>query len=300
MQQNNKLIAILTPTYNRAMKLKTLFASLQYQKTKNFIWYIIDDGSTDETQQLVKNFPEDNFKIKYFKKQNGGKHTALNYGVRLISEELIFIVDSDDYLTDDATTTIEEDWKKYKSIEKLVGLSYYRLDKSHKIIGGKYGKYENKVANFIEVRINNNLPGDKAEIWKTNILKKYPFPEFEGEHFLSEAVVWNAIAVDNYVMAFIPKGVYICEYLAGGLTRGGRRLRLENPLGTLMHAKSYFDKKVCFKVRIKYYLYYSSVAIYSNNLKRALKEVDGYNKVMVGLLIPVGYILSSYWKEKYK
>lgn len=300
MQQKNKLIAILTPTYNRAINLNTLFASLQKQETKNFIWYIIDDGSTDETQQSVENFSEDDFKIQYYKKQNGGKHTALNYGVKLISEELVFIVDSDDYLTNDATTIIEEDWKKYKSIEKLAGLSYYRLNESHKIIGGEYGEYENKVANFIEVRINNNLLGDKAEIWKTNVLKKYPFPEFEGERFLSEAVVWNAIAADDYTMAFIPKGVYICEYLEGGLTRDGRRLRLKNPLGTLMHAKSYFDKKVYLRVRLKYYLYYSSVAIYSNNMKKALKEVNGFNKVMVGLLAPIGYILSSYWKGKYK
>ena len=130
-------LAIFTPTYNRADTLKNLYESLKNQTNKSFVWYIIDDGSTDETEETVKNFINDDFEIIYQKKQNGGKHTAINFGIKFVREELTFIVDSDDSLTSDAVETIHSDWKKF-SKENVAGLSYYRIDANGKILGKEY------------------------------------------------------------------------------------------------------------------------------------------------------------------
>ena len=104
------MITILTPTYNRAELLKSLFASLCSQTCFDFEWLIVDDGSTDDTSLVVKTFKSDKFPIRYYLKENGGKHTALNYSHPYIKGELLFIVDSDDILTPDAINTINKNF----------------------------------------------------------------------------------------------------------------------------------------------------------------------------------------------
>ena len=101
------MLTILTPTYNRAEELKRLGGSLLAQTSKDFEWLVIDDGSSDETAAVVNDFSSQaSFPVRYVKKDNGGKHTAINLGVSMISSGLTFIVDSDDWLTEDAVSTI--------------------------------------------------------------------------------------------------------------------------------------------------------------------------------------------------
>ena len=114
-------VAVLTPTYNRAYILDKLYLSLEEQTIKDFVWYIIDDGSTDDTESLISSFSCKEFSIKYTKKENGGKHTALNVGISQIEEELTIIVDSDDTLTKDAIETIKRDWDKYSGLQNICG-----------------------------------------------------------------------------------------------------------------------------------------------------------------------------------
>ena len=299
-EKKRKLIAIVTPTYNRCDDLAKLYESMLRQTSDNFNWYIVDDGSSDNTGEYVKQICActNIFQIFYMYKQNGGKHTALNHVIPKIAEELTFIVDSDDSLTSDAIETIENDWNIYRNNQNLCGLSYYRLKQDGSILGKEYGIYENKVDSFVNVRINYNIPGDKAEIWKTSILRRYPFPSFKNERFLSEAIVWNKIGCDGYLLAFIPKGIYICEYLNQGLTRSGRKMRLQNPFGTLEHAKSFFNKKIKLSIRLKYYLYYVSVAIYSGKVKYAFTQIQGFDRFMAVAMIPLGFSLAIFWKIK--
>ena len=108
-------ITVLTPTYNRGELLKKLYNSLCKQKCKDFEWLIVDDGSIDDTYACVEQIKKiADFPISYYKKENGGKHTALNYAYQFIKNPLTFIVDSDDFLTPDAISCIEEVYKKYK------------------------------------------------------------------------------------------------------------------------------------------------------------------------------------------
>ena len=96
-------VTVLTPTFNRAHTLDKLYRSLICQTCADFEWMIVDDGSTDNTKDLIESYiRENNFKISYYYKQNGGKHRALNYGIKNVDSELTFVVDSDDWLTPNA------------------------------------------------------------------------------------------------------------------------------------------------------------------------------------------------------
>ena len=125
-------LTVLTPTYDRAYTLTRVYESLVKQTKQDFQWIIIDDGSSDGTEELIMSFPKTGFELEYHKKSNGGKHTALNYAHQFIKGEMVVIVDSDDYLTDDAVETIQRDWLKYKNDKRIAGMSYMR------ILGGGY------------------------------------------------------------------------------------------------------------------------------------------------------------------
>lgn len=292
-----KELAILTPTYNRAYILPILYKSLLQQTNFNFCWYIIDDGSTDDTEKLCEEFKTDKFPIVYMKKENGGKHTALNTGISIIEEELTFIVDSDDYLTENAVETILIDWNLYRLTKDVVGLSYYRVFKNGKTIGDGYSG-DCLIGTYAEVRINNKVQGDKAEVYQTEILKKYPFPVFKGEKFLSEAITWNKISKDGYKLVYIPKGIYICEYIEDGLTKAGRKKMFLNPLGYLEHAKSYLYKGIKRSIQWKYTIMYIAVAALAKvSWKKVYKETP--MKLKFILAYPFGRILGFYWRHKY-
>ena len=119
-------LTILTPTYNRNLLLQQLYDSLCRQTDFNFQWLVIDDGSTDGTDKFFKNIQTNSFPIEYHWKENGGKHTALNYAHSYIKGKLVMIVDSDDYLSPDAVEVINRDWKKYSHIPDLAVLCYLK------------------------------------------------------------------------------------------------------------------------------------------------------------------------------
>ncbi len=295
----SKLIAILTPTYNRAKLLPDLYLSLTKQTCFDFKWYIIDDGSTDNTQEVVKSFSNEKFEIYYCSKENGGKHTACNVGFSLIDEELTFIVDSDDMLTPDAVEHIAKDWQKYKGIDNIAGLSYHKLTKSGEIVGNAYVGGDVVVSSYIDMRINNHVSGDSAEIFKTKILNALRFPEIDGEKFLSEAILWNEIANRGYNLVYIQKGIYYCEYLPGGLTSQGRIKQLQNPKGTMLHAKSYLSKGIKLSIRAKYMLMYIALVRFAGaTYKKAFLEC-GNKRLFIMEFLPAMF-LKLKWRKLIK
>ena len=120
-------ITVLTPTYNRRKLLQKLYTSLCSQDCMDFVWLVIDDGSNDNTDEYVSEIKKNaTFPIVYYKKENGGKHTALNYAYQYIDTPLTFIVDSDDRLTTDAISIVKETYKKYKDERDICGFSFLR------------------------------------------------------------------------------------------------------------------------------------------------------------------------------
>lgn len=285
-------LTILTPSYNREKCLNKLYESLINQTNKDFIWMVIDDGSSDNTKKLVNNFIKENkINIEYYYKENGGKHTALNYGIKKICTDLTFIVDSDDYLLEDAIDKV----LKHKITEEC-GICFLRGYSKDKVIGDDLSKIPYHY-NFLKMR--NKIKGDKAEVWKTSILKKYPFPTFKGEKFIGESVVWNEIS-KKYDMLFVNEIIYICEYLEGGLTSSGKAMRIKNPYGGMANSKTYFDTNlVSFKLKVKNMWLF---ICYGKFAKMKLKDIiksSGKNLFCI-INIPFGLITYYYFKRSTK
>ena len=139
MNTKNNFITIFTPAYNRAHLLQRLYDSLLIQTYKNFEWLIVDDGSTDNTKQIVDKFIEENkLQIKYIYKDNGGKHTAINTGVQQAKFDLFLIVDSDDFLPEDAVSLTFKAWQNVKDNSKVCGIIGLSQFTKGKIIGDKF------------------------------------------------------------------------------------------------------------------------------------------------------------------
>lgn len=229
-------ISIFTPTYNRRQLIERLYQSLLVQTEKNFEWLVVDDGSTDNTEKyfsdlLTKQQP---FPIRYIKQENGGKHRAINNGVKNASGELFFIVDSDDYLTENAIDKINQWVATLNGTHKWAGVSGLKGYSKDSVVG------QHSKATYVDAKNSErrkyNLLGDKAEVYFTDILKQHTFPEIPGENFISEEIVWNAIARDGYYIRWFNEIIYICNYLEGGLTKDNFKDR-NTPQGRLLWAK---------------------------------------------------------------
>ena len=224
---------VFTPTYNRAYTIENLYRSLQRQSFVDFEWIVVDDGSTDDTESLFQSFQQEKneFPIRYIKTENQGKHRAINRGVSVARGEMFYIVDSDDYLPDDALEVIDKMERTISPEEKaqfggVCGQKGYDLETP---IGKSF---DEEILDITSLeRQKHNVSGDKAEVFYTRILRNYPFPEFEGEKFLTECVVWDKIAYDRYKLRFFNHILMICEYLPDGLSAKGRALFEGNPAG---------------------------------------------------------------------
>lgn len=292
------LITVLTPTYNRASSLKKCYDSLLRQSCKNFEWFIVDDGSTDDTALIVENFiMEKKVSIKYMKKNNGGKHTALNYGIKKINSDLVVILDSDDYLTEDAIEQIMFYYNKYKESKKLCGFSFLKLHPTGEVIGDKFPKDE-EIASFINMRLNRKVRGDKCEVFFTKCLKEYPFPEFEGEKFIGESTVWVQMGL-KYDMVHINKGIYVGIYKEDGLTRQGRKMRILCPFGGMEYAKMCMIKQCHILLRIKSAALYCCYAFFAKKTVREIILESQYTLLTI-FTLPFGRLLFHYWSLKYK
>lgn len=230
-------ITIFTPTYNRKDLIERLYQSLLQQTQKNFEWLVVDDGSTDDTEKIFEQLLSEQkpFSIRYIKQENGGKHRAINNGIKKASGELFFIVDSDDYLTENAVEKINQWIATLDGSHKWAGIAGLRGLTKNRVLGQR-----NTSSKFIDAKNSDrrkyNLLGDKAEVYFTDVLKQHPFPEIPGENFISEEIVWNAIARDGYYLRWFNEIIYICDYLDGGLTKDNSKDK-NNPQGRLLWAK---------------------------------------------------------------
>lgn len=244
------LVTVFTPTYNRAYCLPALYESLQRQTCKNFEWLIIDDGSSDNTDELAKEWiKEDSFSIRYIKQINGGKHRAVNKGVSLAKGEFFFIVDSDDLLACDCVEQVCRYGSEVIDDSMYAGVVGMKIYPNGKRVGGD-AKFNTLKCSRFDFRYKYKYAGDLAEVYKTEVMKEYPFPEYSGEKFCPEAYVWVAIAM-KYKLLFFNKGIYICEYLEDGLTKHIDRIRINSPKASMETYAIEFNAPVPFSVKLK-------------------------------------------------
>lgn len=292
------LITVLTPTYNREKNLFNLYGSLCQQTNSNFLWMIVDDGSEDQTINIVEQWIQENkVKITLLKKENGGKHTALNCGIAKIESELTFIVDSDDELSSEAIECIYNDYKKF-NMDGICGIAYLRESKKGGYLTDKLVPYDGLVESFCECRYGRAIKGDMAEVWVTDCLKKYPFPEFKGEKFLSEDVVWVKMAKE-YRMIFRNKAIYISDYLEGGLTKGRRKNNFLSPKGCMYRGSIQLEADLPLKYQCRAMLFY---LVYGKAAGYRWKElfVNCNKKLLYIILVLPSSILYKKWRGQYE
>ena len=278
-------VTILTPTYNREYTLKKLYNSLTNQTNKEFVWLVIDDGSTDNTKNLINSFKKENkIEIEYHYQKNGGKHVALNYGISLIKTEITFMVDSDDWITDDAIDTIIKYFEKYKDEDNIGVISFLKAYPDLKVNGPKYLKNEYR-GNYIEDRLNKNNWGDKAEVCYTKVLKNYPLPEIENEKFISEGYLWVKMAL-NYDTIYVNKVIYIADYLQDGLTNNIYKIRIKNPKGCIEVAKMACNKKANLKVKYKNMIKYVAYSLIDKRKFSSMYKYTDYKFIFLTAFIP--------------
>lgn len=270
------LLTIFTPIFNRVEYIDRLFLTLDKQEVKNFEWIIIDDGSVENIENKVKKNLQvkHDFPITFLKQKNSGKQRAINKAVSMAKGKYFFILDSDDLLFTYTTKKIEnwcKDIESQRDYKKFAGVSGLGITPTKKLLGGTgNGK---KVIDATNIqRGNYNLWGDMAEVYKTSILRKYPFFVFEGETFISEAVVWNKVAADGYKIRWHMEPIYIGEYLSDGLTRNSIKRDATNFKG-LIYFTNQSLKLLPFKEKINVLIHYVDVCDYK---KMSNEEISKY------------------------
>lgn len=297
------LFTVFTPTYNRAYKLRDLYDSLKMQKLQDFEWLIIDDGSTDNTKELITEFIADGkVDIRYIKKKNEGKHVAINVGSEEARGKWFFIVDSDDTLTCDALSISAEYCKQIDTLNGFAGVVGLRGDSQGRtwstgnISNGNISsnlmskKNEFFDATAVDYRFKMKIAGDRAEIIKTEILKKYKFPLYEGERFMPERYLWNLLSEEKYLFRWFNSVIYITEYLEDGLTRNGKEAAKKSP-----KSRACVDnlcsgvKEIPFKERLKMCINYYRYGMYGKISLRELIANSEAKKISV-LAVPIALI----------
>ncbi len=296
-------ITIFTPTYNRAHTLERLYKSLQAQSFKDFEWLVIDDGSSDGTKTLFEKWKseENFFPIHYFFKTNGGKHSAINCGLDKAKGELFFTADSDDYLTNNA-------------LQKITGwANTLPVDEKFAGVVGNWGSTPNETVNTIfngkyrDASLLERYPemtdvpidGERAFVFFTAIHRRYRYPEFENENFMTEAVAWNRMAYDGYKMRVYNDIIYVYKFLPKGLTLSGSKIFIDNPkgYGLWLKEKAAFCNYSVGKKIIMYYSYFST-----QNKRISSKEIAnniGTTRYVISVLA-ILYALKNFYNLKIK
>ena len=283
-----KILTIFTPTYNRGYIIGKLYDSLLSQTNKNFKWLIVDDGSSDNTEELVKSWiDEDKIEIKYIKQDNQGKHIAHNTGVENCDTELFFCVDSDDYLLDNAIEDIYDDYYKLKD-DNISGIVSIRLTKARKPIGTDM-PINIEYSSLSDLYEKYKFKGDTALVFKTNILKEYKFPKIDGEKFIGEEYIYCQIDA-KYKLKVSHKKYYVCEYLEDGYTSNIFKLIKNNPKGYSILKKTKLKVSKSFIIKYKAASLYI-VGCWLSKDKNILKKST--NKFITILAYPLAYVVYS-------
>lgn len=278
------LVTIATPTYNRAALLPRLYQSLCRQSCKDLEWLVVDDGSTDSTESVVNGFIRDGIlPIHYLRKSNGGKHTAVNLAVKEARGELLFIADSDDWLPETAIADTLDVYSQVKDDPDFCGVCGLDQYADGTIVGS--GLPQPTIdASPLEIRGKWGVTGDLKEVFRTDILRRYPFPEIPGERFCPEALVWNRIGL-KYQLHYFNKPIYTVEYQSDGLSNTITIARMNSPIASMMTYSEWFDFAPSFTAKLRMAINYWRFAFCTTSKNRI--RIARWGR----LPLPLGWLL---------
>lgn len=287
------MITVFTPAYNRSKLLCRLYNSLLKQSDKSFEWVVVDDGSADDTKNVIENWINENsIKIKYIYQNNQGKHVAFNNGVNNAEGELFFCVDSDDYLPENAIENVIQTWDKYKN-DNTAGIIALKSDTNQKLLGKKMPDGV-LYSTAYDLMREYNCGGERSLIYRTDILKENTYPVIEGEKFISECVVYDRIDM-KYKMILLNEILTICEYQPDGLTNNFFNIMLKNPTGFKIYYIQRIEMAKTHKERISYIIRYNAFKTLSSDKQYNYK---GKHNIQVFLLKPLGWLAAIYYRRK--
>lgn len=287
-------ISILTATYNRANLLINLYKSILKNSINKEIvieWLIMNDGSSDNTEEIVKKFINDNIiKILYFSQKNMGKMEAINNLIPHVTGDLIIECDSDDYFVDGAFDFINEQYKENKN-QNIYALCFLKYDKNGKNIGSEF---KNDITTMFDLYFSEGENGEKALVYYGDFRKKYKYELEKNERFVTEARMHHKLDL-KYKIKCINKPIMICEYQENGYTNNILDQFIQNPKGYynfFMEILERDTKNISFNKRIyviKHYILFK----YLTNSKKGFKSIRGLlNKIIYILLYIPGFIFS--------
>lgn len=266
-------LTIYSPAYNKGLTIKRTFESLIAQTCYDFEWILINDGSSDNTDDIVRSFSTDLFEWRYISKANEGLSRVMNLAVSEAKGEYILRLDADDCLASNAVETIlryiETSDIKDPQIGALVFLTCYE--------GGEtcgFHPFNNiKRCNFWDYRFIYKATGDRAEVFKTSYFRKFPMPSFPNERFVGESIVWNRFS-DAYDAIYIPEAVLVREYNENSITTLGAIIRIKNPKGCQATGADYLNRPLPFKLKLKESVNYFRYSLHSDySIIKLIKDI---------------------------
>ncbi len=291
-----KTLTVFTPAYNRAYTLHKCYKSLKRQTAKDFVWLIIDDGSTDNTKELVDEWIlEGAIDIEYYFQENQGMHGAHNTAYELINTELNVCIDSDDYMADDAIEKIINFWRKHGS-DRYAGIVGLDAAPDGRIIGTRMP--ENVIESTLsELYACYKVKGDKKLVYRSELTRKVPpYPIFTGEKYCP--LSYKYILIDQMCPLLIMNEV-LCyvEYLSDGSSLNMIRQYKHNPRGFSFFRKVAMRYAPSVRERFREAVHYVSSNLMIRNHKFLLESPC---KSMTFLAAPFGLLLYMYVQSRYK
>ena len=249
-----KRLTVFTPAYNRADMLGALYESLLSQTEKDFVWLVVDDGSTDDTWEVLNSFKnEGKIEVVLFREENGGKMRAHNAGVRLTETELFVCLDSDDRFTKNTVSDILKQWEGVSSDPGIAGIVAHKgRDEEHTLYDAVFPDTREDTLSGL---YRKGFKGETTLIYRTEILKKHLFPEIPGERYVPEDVVYDEIDRE-YRLSVLDRILTVCTITDEGLTDRAAELREKNPTGWYLYYVNRARYTVFSLLKIKYISHY--------------------------------------------
>lgn len=281
-------LSIVTGTYNRAKLLPNLYKSLVKNRGKDIKiqWLIMDDGSTDQTLELVKKWKqEDKIKIDYFFQENQGKMKAINNVMDKVEGDLVIECDSDDYFMPNAFEKIKKEYEENKE-ENIYAFCFLKYNTKGKNMGNDF---KNRITTMFDLYFKEGEDGEKCLVFYTDIRKRYQYELEKHEKFITEARMHHKMDLQNKIICS-NQPIMICEYQEDGYTQNIKKQLQENPYGYYEYFKEIFEhdmEGILFSKRL-YVIKHFILFTYLTKAKNSLKNVKGFfNKILyIALWIP--------------
>lgn len=291
----NCLLTVFTPTYNRKHTLPLGYDALKRQTNKNFVWLIIDDGSTDGTEDLVRAWQSENtdFEIQYIYKSNGGLHTAYNVAIENIKTELCVCIDSDDYMPDDAVDKILNYWEKVRS-ENIAGFIGRDCYTNGRLIGDSFPNVD--VVHIIELSDKYKYKGDTKMVLRTKLLKEVaPQPTYNGEKNFNP--IYLMILIDyKYPFKLMNENLCFVEYAETGMSYNIFKQYVNSPNSfAALRIANINSPHASFRFKLKNYVHLGSSILLAKS-RYFFKRTP--NKLLLLMCLPLSCLLTFYIIKK--